>query len=79
MTTVSETLWARCEEYLRFLRVERQLSPLTIANYQRQLRAICAFFTAASLNDWAQLTPPLIRSMAATSRREGLKSLKSGI
>jgi len=67
-------LFQRCEAYLRYLRVERQLSPLTISNYQRQLQAICDFFAVASLNDWSQLTPVHIRSMAAASRREGLKA-----
>ncbi|MBT0730537.1 tyrosine recombinase XerC [Rosenbergiella nectarea] len=74
MTTGGDALFQRCEEYLRYLRVERQLSPLTIANYQRQLQVICEFFTAASLSAWSQLTPVLIRSMAAASRREGLKA-----
>lgn len=74
MTEKSDGLFLRCEEYLRYLRVERQLSPLTISNYQRQLQFICAFFTAASLSAWSQLTPVLIRSMAAASRREGLKA-----
>ncbi|WP_241574345.1 tyrosine recombinase XerC [Rosenbergiella nectarea] len=74
MTAGGDALFQRCEEYLRYLRVERQLSPLTIANYQRQLQVICEFFTAASLSAWSQLTPVLIRSMAAASRREGLKA-----
>lgn len=70
----ANVLFQRCEAYLRYLRVERQLSPLTISNYQRQLQVICDFFTAASLNDWSQLTPVHIRAMAAASRREGLKA-----
>lgn len=74
MTGEANVLFQRCEAYLRYLRVERQLSPLTISNYQRQLQAICDFFTAASLNDWSQLTPVHIRAMAAASRREGLKA-----
>lgn len=28
------------ERYLRYLSVERQLSPITLLNYQRQLEAI---------------------------------------
>ncbi|PIJ44041.1 tyrosine recombinase XerC [Tatumella sp. OPLPL6] len=74
MTGEANVLFQRCEAYLRYLRVERQLSPLTISNYQRQLQVICDFFTAASLNDWSQLTPVHIRAMAAASRREGLKA-----
>ena len=74
MTGEATVLFQRCEAYLRYLRVERQLSPLTISNYQRQLQVICDFFTAASLNDWSQLTPVHIRAMAAASRREGLKA-----
>ncbi|WP_241646428.1 tyrosine recombinase XerC [Rosenbergiella metrosideri] len=74
MTGEANVLFQRCEAYLRYLQVERQLSPLTISNYQRQLQVICDFFTAASLSDWSQLTPVYIRSMAAASRREGLKA-----
>lgn len=74
MTSQGALLFQRCEEYLRYLRVERQLSPLTISNYQRQLQVICDFFSASSLSAWSQLTPVLIRSMAAASRREGLKA-----
>lgn len=74
MTGEANVLFQRCEAYLRYLRVERQLSPLTISNYQRQLQVICDFFKAASLNDWSQLTPVHIRAMAAASRREGLKA-----
>ncbi|MBT0727536.1 tyrosine recombinase XerC [Rosenbergiella australiborealis] len=70
----SESLFQRCEDYLRFLRVERQLSPLTITNYQRQLQVICQFFESTSLGSWQQLTPVLIRAMAAKSRRDGLKA-----
>jgi len=74
MMVKDNVLFQRCEEYLRYLQVERQLSPLTVSNYQRQLQVICDFFTAASLDDWSKLTPVLIRSMAAASRREGLKA-----
>lgn len=31
------------ERYLRYLSVERQLSPITLLNYQRQLEAIINF------------------------------------
>ncbi len=74
MSDLAEPLFARCESYLRYLRVERQLSPLTIENYQRQLQVICDFFQQANLNQWSQLTPALIRAMAAKSRRQGLKA-----
>lgn len=74
MTRSAEALFQRCEVYLRYLRVERQLSPLTVDNYQRQLQVICDFFQQANLSEWSQLTPPLIRAMAAKSRRAGLKA-----
>ena len=34
------------ERYLRYLSVERQLSPITLLNYQRQLEAIINFASA---------------------------------
>ena len=37
------------ERYLRYLSVERQLSPITLLNYQRQLEAIINFASESAL------------------------------
>jgi integrase/recombinase XerC len=60
------------DDFLRYLKVERQLSPLTQKNYQRQLQAIMAMADEMKLTSWAQLEPAQVRSLAARSRRGGL-------
>ena len=42
------------ERYLRYLSVERQLSPITLLNYQRQLEAIIHFASENGLQSWQQ-------------------------
>lgn len=60
------------EDFLRYLKVERQLSPLTQQNYARQLQALLEIAEAMKLSDWAALDPAQVRSMASRSRRDGL-------
>jgi integrase/recombinase XerC len=60
------------DDFLRYLKVERQLSPLTQKNYQRQLLAIMAMADEMKLASWAQLEPAQVRTLAARSRRGGL-------
>lgn len=67
------SLTVRCEAFLRYLKVERQLSPLTLDNYRRQLSKLCELFDAIALRDWSQLQSAQIRSVAAKSRRQGLQ------
>jgi len=60
------------EGFLRYIKVERQLSPLTQQNYQRQLLALSAMAAEMKLSSWSQLEPAQVRSLAARCRREGL-------
>lgn len=71
MSYVSPLLPA-VDDFLRYLKVERQLSPLTQKNYQRQLQAIMAMADEMKLTSWSQLEPAQVRSLAARSRRGGL-------
>ncbi|MBA0036637.1 tyrosine recombinase XerC [Pantoea sp. BIGb0393] len=71
MSSVS-TLLPAVDDFLRYLKVERQLSPLTQKNYQRQLQAIMAMADEMKLASWAQLEPAQVRTLAARSRRGGL-------
>lgn len=61
------------ERFLRYLKVERQLSPLTQSNYARQLKALVALAAEMNIRAWSQLDPALVRSLAARSRRAGLQ------
>ncbi|WP_168403593.1 tyrosine recombinase XerC [Erwinia amylovora] len=61
------------EGFLRYLKVERQLSPLTQVNYRRQLSAIIVLLDELKVVEWARLDASLVRSLAARSTRSGLK------
>lgn len=58
--------------FLRYLGVERQLSPITLRNYQRQLDAIMAMADELGLKSWQQCDAATVRSIATRSRRKGL-------
>lgn len=60
------------ERFLRYLKVERQLSPLTLLNYRRQLDTIIAILTDMKLTRWEQCDAAAVRSLAVRSRRAGL-------
>ena len=47
-------LFACVDRFLRYLGVERQLSPITLTNYQRQLEALIALAEDAGMTSWQQ-------------------------
>ena len=57
------------DQFLRYLKVERQLSPLTVLNYARQLNAIIALLDAMTLTHWRQCDAAMVRSIVVRSRR----------
>lgn len=66
-------LQAAVEGFLRYVQVERQLSPLTHENYARQLAVLTEQVSEMNLTDWTQLEPAHVRSLAAKGRRAGLQ------
>ena len=52
--------------------MERQLSPITLLNYQRQLEAIIHFASENGLQSWQQCDVTMVRNFAVRSRRKGL-------
>lgn len=61
------------EGFLRYLKVERQLSPLTLINYRRQLTVVVELLDELKVTDWPRLDAALVRTLAARSSRSGLK------
>ncbi len=59
---------------MRYLRVERQLSPLTQSSYAHQLTALIEIADALGVSGWPQLEVAHVRSMAARSKRQGLQA-----
>lgn len=58
--------------FLRYLKVERQLSPLTLLNYGRQLSAIIALAGEMKMSTWQQCDAAAVRSITVRSRKAGL-------
>lgn len=59
--------------YWDYLRIERQVSPHTLTNYQRQLDAVIAILSQQAICDWTQITPSVVRFVLAESKKQGLK------
>ena len=69
---IDSPLSSAVEAFLRYLRVERQLSPLTSSSYERQLDALILMATKIGVNDWQQLDTAKVRMLLAGSKRAGL-------
>ncbi|OWO80784.1 tyrosine recombinase XerC [Photorhabdus luminescens] len=62
------------EAFLRYLRVERRLSPVTITNYRRQLATLTEMVLEMGVSQWKDLDPAKVRMLVTRSRRAGLQS-----
>lgn len=62
------------EAFLRYLKVERQLSPITLINYRRQLDALISMLAEMNVTDWARCDTAVVRSLVVRSRRHGLQA-----
>ncbi|MFU2089569.1 tyrosine recombinase XerC [Avibacterium avium] len=60
------------EKYWNYLRIERQVSPHTLSNYQRQLEAVLALLQENEISQWQQVTPSVVRFVLAQSKKAGL-------
>ncbi|PWC16526.1 tyrosine recombinase XerC [Brenneria roseae subsp. roseae] len=69
---VVASLQHRVDDFLRYLKVERQLSPLTQTSYARQLAATIAIVSANGVADWEKLDAAGVRSVVSRSKRDGL-------
>ncbi|SQI44242.1 Tyrosine recombinase XerC [Leminorella richardii] len=68
------TLQEPVDAFLRYLRVERRLSPHTLFSYQRQLQAIMGFMVDSGTTEWKNLDAAGVRSLVTRSKRAGLES-----
>lgn len=58
--------------YLEHLRVERQASPHTVSNYERDLRSVAQSAKSRDISDWSALQANDVRSIIAEQHREGI-------
>lgn len=61
------------DKYWNYLRIERQVSPHTLSNYQRQLNRIVEILRENGISSWQAVTPSVVRFILAQSHKEGLK------
>lgn len=74
MTGVAANLQPPVDAFLRYLKVERQLSPLTQISYSRQLQALIAMASDLGVSEWPMLDAARVRQLATRSKRAGLQS-----
>lgn len=76
MTT---SLYAHTSPYWDFLRIEKQASPHTISNYQRQLNAVCALLAEQQITEWRQVDASVVRWVLSQSHKQGLSAKSIGL
>ncbi len=74
LTAQPQGLMIQVESFLRYLHVERRLSPVTITNYRRQLTTVVEMLNDMKMAQWQQLDTVKARNVAAKSRRAGLQA-----
>lgn len=74
MSLSAASLQPPVDAFLRYLKVERQLSPLTQISYSRQLQALIALAVDLGVSAWPMLDAAKVRQLAARSKRAGLQS-----
>lgn len=62
------------KRYLRYLQSERQLSPLTLKNYERQLLAAIEILERFRIQSWQEVETAHVKKVIAESKRKKLKS-----
>ena len=62
-------LWV--DQFLEYLRVERQFSPHTLNNYRLHLHELSRLAAELGLVEWRELKPPLVRALVVRLRRSG--------
>ncbi|MXN89151.1 tyrosine recombinase XerC [Pasteurella canis] len=60
------------EKYWNYLRIERQVSPHTLSNYQRQLNRIVEMLLENGITGWQSVSASVVRFILAQSKKEGL-------
>lgn len=76
MTT---SLYAQTFPYWDFLRIEKQASPHTLSNYQRQLNAVCTLLAEQHITEWQQVDASVVRWILSQSHKQGLSAKSIGL
>lgn len=76
---MNHPLYAATQPYWNFLRIEKQASPHTLSNYQRQLRAICSLLESNQISHWQQVDVQVVRWLLSQSHKQGLSAKSIGV
>lgn len=75
----AEQLFAETQDYWDFLRIEKQASPHTLSNYQRQLKAVSIQLAEKGVTQWQELDSSAVRWLLAQSHKQGLSAKSIGL
>lgn len=73
------TLYAHTQAYWDFLRIEKQVSPHTLSNYQRQLRAVSELLAKTAITEWHAVDTSAVRWVLTQSHKQGLGAKSIGV
>lgn len=73
------SLYAVTQAYWDFLRIEKQSSPHTLSNYQRQIKAACELLAKNGITDWQQVDSSAVRWLLSQSHKQGLSAKSIGL
>lgn len=76
---MDNTLYAQIQPYWDYLRAEKQVSPHTLSNYQRQLQAVCAMLKQQQISSWQEVDASVIRWILSQSHKQGLGAKSIGV
>lgn len=76
---MNHPLYAETQPYWDFLRIEKQASPHTLSNYQRQLQAICLLLESQQIHRWQQVDSSVVRWLLTQSHKQGLSAKSIGL
>lgn len=76
---MSNFLYQQTQPYWDFLRIEKQASPHTLSNYQRQLLAISEMLLANGVENWEEVDPSTVRWILTQSHKQGLSAKSIGL
>lgn len=76
---MDNTLYAQIQPYWDYLRAEKQVSPYTLSNYQRQLQAVCAMLKQHQISSWQEVDASVIHWILSQSHKQGLGAKSIGV
>ncbi|AKO45976.1 tyrosine recombinase XerC [[Haemophilus] ducreyi] len=79
MLNKQNKLYLQAQAYWDFLRIEKQVSPHTLTNYQRQLLAISEMLITVQIDDWQAVDASVVRWILTQSHKQGLGAKSIGL